>query len=221
MTQEMELPLADPHEQRVPCVLLLDISRSMVGEPIKQLNFALQQLKKDLAADALASKRAEIAIIAFNDEARVVQDFARVIDGFHPPVLEANGTTAMGQAVILALNEIEYRKEYYRSSGVVYTRPWIFLITDGAPTDGQVFESAVQRAAEAGTLKKCLFFGIGVESADMETLKRLSGDLTFKLKPGFTFSDFFKFVSSSLQSASTSRPGDQISIKPGEILIQL
>jgi uncharacterized protein YegL len=221
MRTELELPIADPHEQRVACVLLLDTSGSMDGEPIRQLNAAMQQLKADLAADSLACKRAEIEIITFDSEAKIVQDFARVIDGFNPPILAASGTTSMGAAISLALNDIEYRKEYYRAQGIVYTRPWIFLITDGAPTDRAAFEAAVQRASDARNQKKCLIFGIGVEGADTATLKRVSGDLTFKLNPAFTFAEFFKFVSSSLSSASASKPGDQMSLRPGEILIQV
>lgn len=218
--EEFNPEIADPHEQRVPCVLLLDVSGSMVGEPIQQLNNALQVFKKDLAADSLASKRAEVCIITFDDQPRMVHDFARV-DALNVPALTSQGTTAMGQAIHMALDEIQIRKDLYRSQGVQYTRPWIFLLTDGAPSDEQIFAAAAQRAVDAYKQNKVLFFGIAIGQANLDNLRQVSGDLTFKLNPSFTFSDFFRFVSASLRSASSSKPGDQISIDPGKILIRM
>jgi len=52
---------ADNPEPRCPCVLLLDTSGSMQGEPINALNNGLRAFKDDLIKDALASKRVEVA----------------------------------------------------------------------------------------------------------------------------------------------------------------
>jgi len=220
LSSELDLPIADPHEQRVPCVLLLDVSGSMNGEPIKQLNDALNTFKRDLASDALASKRAEVSIITFSDAPTMVHDFARV-DSLTLPVLTAGGQTAMGHALQMALDEIEIRKELYRSQGVQYTRPWLFLLTDGAPTDGPAFEAAAQRAVDAVRGNKALIFCIGVGGASVDNLKKVSRDLTFQLNPDLTFAEFFRFVSASLRTASSSKPGDQISLDPGKILIKM
>ena len=48
-------------ESRCPCVLLLDISGSMKGEPIANLNAGLVQFKDELMADPLSAKRVEVA----------------------------------------------------------------------------------------------------------------------------------------------------------------
>jgi hypothetical protein len=77
MTQLAQVPFADVTfvdnpEPRCACVLLLDNSGSMSGKPIAQLNAGLKQFQKELAGDALAGKRVEIAIITFGP-VKVVQ----------------------------------------------------------------------------------------------------------------------------------------------------
>ena len=109
MTQLAQVPFSDVTfvdnpEPRCPCVLLLDTSSSMSGARINQLNAGLKQFQKELAADAMASKRVEIAIITFGP-VRVVQDFITP-DLFTPTELVAEGDTPMGAAIAEALELI-------------------------------------------------------------------------------------------------------------------
>jgi uncharacterized protein YegL len=80
---------ADNPEPRCPCVLLLDTSGSMQGEPVAQLNAGLVTFKNALAADALAAKRVELAIITFGP-VQVLSEF-QTADSFQPPSLLAPG----------------------------------------------------------------------------------------------------------------------------------
>jgi uncharacterized protein YegL len=104
---------AENPEPRVPCVLLLDISGSMSGPPIAELNEGLVTLKDTLAADSLASKRAEIAIVTFGGMVTTIQDFVTA-ENFQPPQLHASGSTPMGQAIMHGLDMIAQRKATYR-----------------------------------------------------------------------------------------------------------
>jgi uncharacterized protein YegL len=162
---------ADNPDPRVACVLLLDTSASMLevvgafdyktgateirdgkrydlvlgGKTrIDLLNEGLVTLKESLAADSLASRRAEIAIVTFGGTVNTVQDFM-IAEKFQPPQLQATGGTPMGQAILLGLEMIAKRKRIYRAEGISYYRPWIFLITDGEPDSNDPWQSASTR----------------------------------------------------------------------------
>ena len=117
---------AENPEPRCPCVLLLDVSGSMAGQPINELNEGIQLFWQEVSKDPLASKRVEVAVVAFSSGVEVVQDFA-TIENSQPPVLEAGGATAMGSGILTALDMLRSRKEVYRRNGISYYRPWIFL----------------------------------------------------------------------------------------------
>ena len=115
-------------------MLLLDTSGSISGQPIDELNAGLAIFKQEVQRDTTVSLRVEVAIITFDSSVDILQDFV-TIDKFYPPQLTASGTTAMGQGIELALNEVESRKAIYKSNGIQYYQPWVFLITDGGPSD--------------------------------------------------------------------------------------
>ncbi len=74
---------ADNPEPRVPCILLLDTSGSMGGEPIRELNEGLQLYEQELKKDDLAVKRVEVCIITFGGKVEVVQRSQRHIRSWH------------------------------------------------------------------------------------------------------------------------------------------
>jgi uncharacterized protein YegL len=196
-------------EPRVPCILLLDVSSSMSGNPIAELNAGLLAFKEELTADGLAAKRVEPAIVTFGQDVQTVCDFTTV-QYFHPPTLEPSGMTPMGRAVHHALDMLENRKQTYKSNGIAYYRPWVFLITDGAPND-EGWEAAAERAKAGEKAKGYAFFCVGVENANMEVLARFSTREPLKLK-GTRFRELFQWLSSSLQSVSRSTPGEAVPI---------
>ena len=74
-------------EPRCPCILLLDVSGSMNGRPINELNAGLVTFRDELLADSLALKRVELGIVTFGP-VHVEQPFTSAAN-FFPPILFA------------------------------------------------------------------------------------------------------------------------------------
>ena len=198
---------AENPEPRCPCVLLLDTSGSMQGESIEELNRGLQLFRQELYNDSLSMKRVEIAVVTFGP-VRVLQDF-RTVDQFRLPPMQANGDTPLGAAVGCGLHLLRQRKETLRNNGIKLFRPWIFLMTDGAPTDNWQHLPQTIRAGEEN--KSFSFFALGVHNADFSVLKQLCVREPLKLS-GVRFNEFFLWLSASLKNVSRSNPGDKVSI---------
>lgn len=198
---------AENPEPRCPCILLLDTSGSMEGNSIEELNQGLQAFREEIFNDSLAMKRVEIAVVTFGP-VRVLQDFATA-DNFRPPRLEASGDTPLGSAISKGLAILKNRKDVLRENGIKLFRPWIFLITDGAPTDNWSHLPGLIRSGEE--TKSFSFFALGVKDADFDVLKQLALREPMKLS-GVRFKEFFLWLSASLKNVSRSNPGDSVPI---------
>jgi uncharacterized protein YegL len=210
MLDQESVPFADNADPRVACVLLLDISGSMSGPKIDGLNQGLNAFRQDIVQDELASRRSEIALVTFGDTVDE-QDF--VLAGeFTPPVLAASGLTPLGEALDLALAKLAARKDLYDRNGVMSYRPWIFLLSDGGPTDD--WEDAARRAREQQDAGRVALFAIGVgDDADYDVLRQISTREPLKLQR-LRFVEMFVWLSRSQQRVSASKPGDQVPLEP-------
>ncbi len=198
---------AENAEPRCPCILLLDNSGSMAGNAIEQLNIGLEVFRDELMADSLSMKRVEIAIVTFGP-AQVVSEFQSA-EGFVPPTLRAQSDTPMGAAIEKAITMLQERKDSYKRNGIAYYRPWIFLITDGGPTDS--WYRSAQLISEGERMKAFSFYAVGVEGARFDILRQLAVREPLRLK-GLRFRELFAWLSASLQSVSQSTPGDMVQL---------
>jgi uncharacterized protein YegL len=200
-------------EKRCPCALVLDVSSSMEGEPLKELQAGLRAFCTSLQANAQARQRVEPAIVTFGGSVQVLHPFLDA-ESFTAPVLKASGNTPMGQAIVRALDLVEERKVIYNQHAIPYYRPWVFLITDGEPTDQDTpyWRQALQRIRDGTANRKFMFFAIGVQRANMSVLRQLSDSP--KQLQGLAFVELFQWLSNSLGAVTQAGPGQTIVLGP-------
>lgn len=208
--------VAENYEQKCLCVLVLDVSGSMSGSPIRDLNNGLQDFYDEISNDPTTSQRLEVAIVTFSDVVSTIQPPA-LVENFTMPKLSARGLTATVTAVREAIDLVAARKAWYKTTNQSYYRPWIILMTDGEPDSDQDVDGLAQQIKQDTAKKHYEFVPIGVgERANMGVLSKIQGSKIppMKLK-GTKFSSFFKWLSDSFSTVVKANEGQQVNLSAG------
>jgi Mg-chelatase subunit ChlD len=94
---------------RCACIVVLDTSGSMCGEPIKQLNAGFQQFLKALNDDEVAACSVEVSVITAGGRVQEELPFTSAMSIEHTGQFAAGGMTPLGGAVSRALDALEKR----------------------------------------------------------------------------------------------------------------
>ena len=214
---------ADNPEARCSIVLILDVSGSMGGQKIQTVNQALVKFGQIIKEDSVTALRADVAVIEFDHEARVVLDFTNGTD-FEPPTLAANGGTNYSKAVNLALDITEARKQSYRDGGIAYYRSLAYFLTDGYPEhdDAGALAQAAARVSEMEQNRSIAFFCFGIGTpdlpADMSELAKLAPRQPVELTNMEQLDGSIQWLSRSVAAVSQSQPGEAIRLPEPDYL---
>jgi uncharacterized protein YegL len=189
------------YSQKCCVALVLDTSMSMRGESINQLNHGIRSFLKEIIEDnANLGQKLELGIITFDSEVKRISE-PKLADAIKFSPLDYNGTTKMVDGVQEGIKMVGQRKQWYKATGQKYFRPWVILITDGAPDSDQLgalpaLKSEIRSGMEA---EEFWFMAIGVAGANMRILEEISSD---KMMPkplaGLKFGAFFQWLSSTI-----------------------
>jgi len=214
MTEVTENDLIDNPTPRCSCMLVLDVSHSMNGAPIQELNEGVRQFLDEVKKDDFARYSVEVGIITFGGKVTRKMSLGP-LDNAQWDGAEATGATPMGEAVQAAIDDLKGRAKEYKEAGLAHYRPWLVMMTDGIPTDW--YSEAAARLKKLGEDKKMVVFGIGIgDGCDMDVLAEFCPDNRPPKKlDGFKFKDFFAWLSASMSQVSQSTPGtDTVKLPP-------
>ncbi len=210
---------SDNPTPRIPVCICIDVSSSMSGQPIKELNVALEKFFKAIYDNEDARYAAEICIIAFGDTAEVVSDF-RLVAEKTTVSLRADGSTVIGTAINKGLDLLEERKRIYKANGTPYYQPWMIVMTDGC-SYGESLDTLYDSIKRCNTLEdrnRIIMFPIGIgEEADFVILNKMSTRYRAFKVDSLQFEDFFEWLSQSIGIISSSQTGDTVNI-PTQII---
>jgi uncharacterized protein YegL len=150
-----------------------------------------------------------LALVKFGPEAEIVIDWVHA-DEFHPQPLVAGGLTPMGKAMDLAHWLVDQIRQELKSQGIPYTRPWIFLISDGQPSeDEDDWKLAAKRSREVCEQKRATVFPVGVPpEANAQVLHQFARtDMNVYEIGKDSFSAMFEWLGTTLGALSESSPG--------------
>lgn len=183
---------------------------------ISELQLGIEEFYKAIKEDEIAVYAAEICIVTFNDSAKCIMDFDNIERQKEILEFEAEGDTAMGEGVNLALDLLEQRKKEYKDKGVDYYQPWLILMTDGAPNgNNSELVRAIQRTTKLVNERKLTVFPIGIgNEADMSILNSFSPKRSALKLQGLKFREFFAWLSQSVSKTSQSIPGENVKLDP-------
>lgn len=148
-------------EAHIPCIILVDCSGGMSGQPITQVNLGFKQIRSYLQNDPLLQGRIEICVISFGDKVKTELGFRSGMD-YKVPTLTAGGLCSFNAAVNYALDTIDQRKQLYCEWGIFWYRPWIFVLSKGYPTDDYFGDATRSRIDDYVKNKKVHFVSLSV-----------------------------------------------------------
>ncbi len=201
--------------RRLPVYFLIDVSESMVGEPVKQVENGMRQIIQELRTDPYALETAFVSIIAFAGKAQCLSPLTELYK-FYPPIFPVGGGTSLGEALNFLMDDMERNLVKTTAEMKGDWKPIIFLFTDGTPTDDP--SAAIERWNQKFS-RKANIVAISVgNNANTQLLGKIS-DNVFRLNDTdeMSFKAFFKWVTASIKSTSVSvsdRGDDTLALAP-------
>jgi len=188
--------------RRLPIYFLIDISESMVGEPIQQVEEGLSTIIQALKTDPNAIETVWVSIIVFAGQPKALVPLQEIIN-FYPPKFPIGSGTSLSKG--LGHLMFELRKNIVKTTAETKGdwKPIVFLFTDGVPTDDcknaiSEWKQNWQRTANMVAIS----FG---SETDTHLLSEITENvLHFKNTDAAAYKQFFRWVTDSIKTSSVS-----------------
>lgn len=199
-------------EQRLPCVLVVDGSWSMQkDDAIGDLNRGLAAFARALKNDPNTAMRVQVTVIRFGGSVEVLTPWVDAMS-FEPPTVQPGGETPMGEAVELAMTMIDEQIRELKAAGIARKRPWIWLMSDGRPTD-QRWQAVAETARHRQNDGRFFLYPVSVISDEDDTHTASLRGFSARNKciniKRTEFSEFFNVVSALSSTGSMQDIDDE------------
>ena len=186
--------------RRLPIYFLIDVSESMVGEPILEVEEGLSTIIQALKKDAHAMETVWVSIIIFAGQAKTLVPLNDIVS-FYPPKFPIGSGTSLSKG--LGHLMFELRKNIVKTTieNKGDWKPIIFLLTDGVPTDDtKIAISEWKQNWQRNANLVAVSFG---NLTDNQLLSELTETvLNFSNSGVDSYKQFFKWVTDSIKTSS-------------------
>ena len=201
--------------RRLPIYFLVDVSESMVGEPIEQVQNGMRTIIQELRVDPYALETAFVSIIAFAGKVTSLSPLTELYK-FYPPTFPIGGGTSLGVAMNYLMDDLDRSIQKTTIEVKGDWKPIIFLFTDGTPTDDVT--DAFNRW-NANYKKSCNLIAISIgDNVNTQILGQISDNvLRLKDTGPESFNQFFKWVTASIKATTvsvTDYSDDEVKLAP-------
>lgn len=201
--------------RRLPIYFLIDVSESMVGDPLNHVQSGIETIIRELRTDPHALETVYISIIVFAGRAKKLASMEE-LSNFYPPKLPIGGGTSLGSALNFLMDDMDKTIKKTTTDTKGDWKPIVFLFTDGAPTDNT--DVAFDRwNAKYKTKANLVAISFG-ENLDLSILRKITENvLQLKQTDEVSFKSFFRWITASIRSTSLSvmdLNSDQLKLAP-------
>jgi uncharacterized protein YegL len=186
--------------RRLPVYFVIDVSESMVGEPIQRVEEGIAMIVKELKSNPTALETVWLSVVIFAGQAKTIIPLQDIVQ-FYPPKLPIGSGTSLANGLGHLMYELRTNVRQTTMEVKGDWKPIIFLFTDGAPTDPPYAAIAEwNKSWKRASNLVAVSFGDG---ADLALLGELTENvLVFDNATPAAYKEFFRWVTDSIKTSS-------------------
>ena len=189
------------YEQKCLCVFVIDTFCLKNDMAIDEVTLGIQRILDEIESVDVSRERVEVAFITherLSDEIRIIQEPVPIWQAVIPLLTTTTDDTSLMESLYVAMDFVETWKERYKSLGIPYYRPWIFLISNGMSLLPCNVDEIANKIKQDTSNKKYAFLAIYTKDADVSLLQEIKSDVPIMALDSLSITDCFKWLSSEM-----------------------